>query len=339
MNVPEMQDRLIFLISPPRSGSTLLQRMIGSHPQIFAPAEPHVITPLAHLGYYHTVEKAPYDYINAGESLRGYVDALPGREADYLDACRAYTDVLYGRRADQEGKRFLLEKTPAYALVLDFLVKLYPRAKYVVLTRHPMAIWSSFADSFFEGDYQAAHAHNRLLERYVPAIAAFLRDRPVPHVHVRYEQLVKDPETHLARVCEHLGIPFDKEMIEYGKHEHDERGRGDPIGVARHDRPVTQSVKKWAYEMATDPAKLAFARRIVDSLDEGDLAVWGFSKADLLAPVQEVDTSAKVETPKMSRFRFERLVVKTFRGVVRRGGLVRRLVERLRFYCDILLRE
>ena len=56
-----MQDRLVFLIGSPRSGSTLLSRVLGAHSAIFAPEEPHLITPLAHLGYYDAVEEAPYD--------------------------------------------------------------------------------------------------------------------------------------------------------------------------------------------------------------------------------------------------------------------------------------
>jgi hypothetical protein len=72
-----MQDRLLFVISPPRAGSTLLQRMLGSHSAIYTHPEPHIITPLAHLGFYDNVDKAPYDHINAAEAIREYVGHLP----------------------------------------------------------------------------------------------------------------------------------------------------------------------------------------------------------------------------------------------------------------------
>jgi len=334
-----MQDRLIFLIGSPRSGSTLLQRMIGSHSEVFSPAEPHILTPLAHLGYYHNVERAPYDHLNAAVSQRQYVQTLPGGEADYLDACRAYTDVLYQRRLEAEGAGYLLEKTPAYALVLDFLVKLYPKAHYVVLTRHPIAVWSSFVDSFFEGDYHAAHNHNRLLERYVPAVAWMLRERPVPFVHVRSEEVVREPEKHLRRICEHVGIGFEEGMVEYGRHKHDETGRGDPVNVQRHDRPMTKSVAKWAEKLAADKDHLAFVRRITDLLDEGDLKLWGYPKADLYKPMEGAGGGAKAGKTPMTRFRMERLVVNFVRKRVRKGGLVKRLLEKTRFYSDVLLRE
>ena len=59
--------------------------------------QPHLLTPLAHLGYFDKVEKAPYDSVLAAESVREFVADLPGGEQDYVDACRAYMDTLYGR--------------------------------------------------------------------------------------------------------------------------------------------------------------------------------------------------------------------------------------------------
>ena len=188
-----MATPLAFLISPPRSGSTLLARMLGAHSQVHAPAEPHLLTPLAHLGYYARVDQADYDPIISEAALRELVAHLPGGETDYLVALRAYTDALYSRMLAGSGRALLLDKTPAYALILDFVARLYPDARYVVLTRHPLAVWSSYVDSFFDGDHVAAHKHNPLLERYVPAIARFLRAAPVPICAVRYEQLVVDP--------------------------------------------------------------------------------------------------------------------------------------------------
>ena len=80
---------LVFVISPPRAGSTLLQRMMGAHSEIFTHPEPHLISPIAHLGVYGNVDKAPYDHINAAEATKSFIEGLPGGEQDYLDALRA----------------------------------------------------------------------------------------------------------------------------------------------------------------------------------------------------------------------------------------------------------
>ena len=104
---------LVFVISPPRAGSTLLQRMMGAHSEIFTHPEPHLITPIAHLGVYNNVDKAPYDHINAAEATKAFIEGLPRGEQDYLDALRAYTDTLYGRMLSTSGRTYFLDKTPA----------------------------------------------------------------------------------------------------------------------------------------------------------------------------------------------------------------------------------
>ena len=335
-----MQDRLIFLIGAPRSGTTLLARMMGAHSAIYQRAEPHLITPIAHLGFYGSVQKAPYDPVNAAQAIQELVADLPRGEEDYLDALRAYTDTLYGRLlATAPGKRFLLDKTPAYALVLPFLTKLYPKAHYVVLTRHPLAILSSWVESFFDGDYRVALDHNPLLARYVPALARMLREQPVPSVHVRYEELVRDPETHFRRVCDHLGIPFEAEAIAYGERGDAPKGLGDPTGVARHTRPVTSSVSKWAAEIAATPETLALVSKLVDELDPVDLETLGYPRAEIIEQLEAArgaPVSVKREAP--TRYALERKLLVALRRNIHHNRLGRAL-KRLRFALDVVLRE
>ncbi len=336
-----METKLLFVIGPPRSGSTLLMRMLSSHSAIYSRAEPHLLTPLAHLGFYDTVERAPFDHLQAQGAVREFVAELPRGEEDYLDACRGYTDILYGRMlaARGNGKPFFLDKTPANALVLPFIAKLYPRARYVVLTRHPAAIWSSYANSFFDGDYVAARAFNPILNRYVPAMARFLRERPVPLVRVAYEDLVQRPEDEIRRVLAFLDLPFEPDIVEYGRHEHDTKGLGDPTGVNRHARPVTDSVDKWAAELASDPAKLALVRDMVARIDDADLATWGFPRATFFAPVEAAARAGgkPLPPPAFDRYRLQRKLLVTLRRNIHQNAFGR-LVKQVRMVCDVLLR-
>lgn len=333
-----VQDRLVFVISPPRAGSTLLQRMLGSHSEVFTHPEPHLITPLAYLGYHDRVLRAPYDHINAAEAMRLFVDGLPRGEEDYLDALRAYADTLYGRMLETSGRSRFLDKTPAYALVLPFLAKLYPRARYVVLTRHPLAVFSSYANSFFEGDWSAARAYNPVVERYVPAMARFLRERPAPVCHVAYEELVSAPERELERIFAFLDLPHEPEAVDYGERfEGHKGGPGDPIGVARHGRPVTGSTEKWAAEVAADPQKLALAREMIGQLGDEDLEPWGWPR-DRVFDALEGAGDRKPKKRIRTSYTWKRRVLMALRKNVheRPHG---RLLERLRYYCDVILRD
>lgn len=332
-----MNDRMLFLISPPRSGSTLLQRMIGSHSEIFTHPEPHLMTPLAHLGFYESVDKASYDHINSAEAVRLFVQGLPRGEEDYLDALRAYADTLYGRMLEPTGKRYFLDKTPAYALVTDFLGRVYPEAKYVVLTRHPLAIFSSYANSFFDGDWHRAHEFNPILERYVPAIARFVRERRTPLIHTKYEDVVQAPEQHLERVFAFLGLTNEPEAVDYGSRFSAKRGPGDPISVNQHSRPVTASLHKWAAELRDDAAKLSLARQIMDSLDPEDLELWGWPRERAFDALDEVG-GVSPPKPTLNAYTLQRKVMLALKKDIheRPHG---KLIKKLRYYCDVLLRE
>ncbi|MDD9946567.1 MAG: sulfotransferase [Myxococcales bacterium] len=340
-----MQDNLLFVVSPPRAGSTLLQRMLGSHSQVLTHPEPHLITPLAHLGYHDLVDAAPYDHINAAEAVRTFVQHLPQGEQDYLDALRAYADTMYGRMLAPSGRRYFLDKTPAYALVLPFLRKLYPSARYVVLTRHPLSVMSSFANSFFNGDWQSANDFNPIVNRYVPAIATFLRDPPQHLLHVRYEELVARPKDELAKVFTFLGLENEPEAVNYGERfeagQSATQGMGDPIAVHAHSRPVASSLDKWVDELAGDDDKLRLAERIVAELTPEDLERWGFDKASMFAPLTEAIRSGAVKAhrkPKTNNYILQRRIMLALKKDIdkRPHG---KLIRRVRYYCNVLLRE
>ncbi|MCO4744578.1 MAG: sulfotransferase [Proteobacteria bacterium] len=340
--MPDMSQRLFFVIGAPRSGTTLLMRMLNMHPDIYTRPEPHLMTPLAHLGYYAYPDKASYDPFQAHQGARAFVDELPGGEQDYLEALRAYSDTLYGRMLEPTGKRYFLDKTPAYALVLPFLKRLYPDAVFIVLTRHPFAIFSSFAKSFFDDDWAAAEAFNPIVQRYVPAISAFLADPPKRFHHVQYESLVADPETHLRAICAAAEIPYSDELIEYGSKKVEGKGLGDPIGVAQHNRPTTSSVHKWAKQVAGNRDRIAQLEAMVQRLDDEDLERFGTPREALFEPLNGVDEDAAAQAQrkvtKWDRYSVERRALLVLRKNIHQNTLGRTL-KKVRFYCDVLLRE
>ena len=331
-----VQDRLVFVISPPRAGSTLLQRMLGAHPEIFTHPEPHLITPLAYLGYHDRVDKAPYDHINGAAAIQTFVANLAGGEQDYLDALQAYANTMYGRMLKPSGKQYFLDKTPAYALVLPFLTKLYPDAKYVVLTRHPLAVFSSYANSFFNGDWQEAHRYNPIVERYVPAMAGLLRSASVPMIHVGYEDLVSEPELHLERIFSFLGVPHEPGAVNYGKTGM-QKGMGDPINVQKHSRPTTASLHKWAAELNAQPHLRDLAEQMLKSLSDEDLSLWGYDRHRIFEELHKID--AKNPKRVLNNYTFQRRVMLAIRKQINDEPTRRAWVERVRYYCDVVLRD
>ncbi|MBD3168370.1 MAG: hypothetical protein GF307_02730 [candidate division Zixibacteria bacterium] len=344
MEMVAMDYQMLFIIGMPRSGTTMLERILESHSMIMGGPEPHLLTPLAHLGYFDKVDKAPYDHILAAESQKLFVSNLPNKERDYIDACRSYCDVLYGRLLSTTGKKIYLDKTPAYGLILPFLGKIYPDAHYIVLSRHPLAIFSSFANSFFDGDYHTAQKYNPILNRYIPAMADFLRQDDVPYLHVKYEELVKDPETYVGKIYDHIGIPFEKETIDYGKKQPSpeaQKGLGDPIGVKQHSRPTTKSIKKWVGELASDSGKLKLMQDVISKLDPADLETFGYP-VDTLWKALEEAPAGSVKPPRkkgLSIYTLQRKAIVKLRSQAQKGGTFRKMLNKIKLTCDVLLRE
>ena len=251
------------------------------------------------------------------------------------------TDSLYGAILEQTpDKKYFLDKTPANSLVLPFLTKLYPQAGYIVLTRHPLAILSSYVNSFFDGDYQVAMEHNPILQRYVPALARMLREKPVPFIPIRYEDFVADPEAGFRKICEHLDIAFESAAINYQEQSEEFQGLGDPIGVGQHDRPVTSSIKRWAVEIATNPQSLAQVLSIVDQLEDEDLEILGYPRAQILDDLNEAASSgtkpAKRSRP--LRYTLERKLLIGLRRNIHKNVLGR-VLKKLQFALDVILRD
>ncbi len=142
---------LIFLISQPRSGSTLLQRVLAGHPEVMTVAEPwlmlHPFYALKHDG--HTAE---YDAALAREGLDDFLAQVEGGEDAYLEAVRGFAGSLYARALASGGKRVFLDKTPRYHHILPELRRVFPQARFVFLLRNPLAVLASTLDAWFEGD-------------------------------------------------------------------------------------------------------------------------------------------------------------------------------------------
>lgn len=206
-----------------------------------------------------------------------------------------------------------------------------------MLTRHPLAIMSSFAKSFFDDDFQLANAHDPVLERYVPAISAFLRQREVPFHHLRYEDLGREPSSCVQRICAYLGVPCEEDVVYYGRFSEGHPtpdGLGDPLGVGAQERPSTCSLERWVNDVAADPQAIALMRSVVARLDPADLATFGY-------PLEKLENGVAKKSSKRgrTRYRIQRKLIVRERAVVQRSATLSALLAKIRLACDVLLRE
>lgn len=227
-------DKAVFILSAPRSGSTLLRVMLAGNPALFAPPELYLL-PFRDLaarrdwfGQAHRsqLEGLPRALMEAtGIAVDAALAATQKGEAD----ARPVSEVLRDLQK-VVAPRLLVEKTPFNAVhreTLDAMAALFPDAHYIHLTRHPYGMINSFLQAHMEQLWwprltgpdgptlplSAQHLAELLWTRIAETTVAFLHEIPAERqIHLRYESLVAEPEGQMLRLCKWLGIAYDPAM-------------------------------------------------------------------------------------------------------------------------------
>ena len=237
-------EKLIFIVSQPRAGSTLLQRLLGSHPNIHTTSEPwlmlHPLYALRSEGH-----EAEYDAQLAWQATEDFLQLLPEGEDQYIKGVRRMYSYLYDRALADSGKSYFVDKTPRYYFVVAELRRVFPKARYVVLLRNPLAVLHSVETAWIRGSWRKLHKSKHDLisaPRLLLEGAKLLGERALV---VHYERLVANPAGEMQRICEWLGVDFVPGMLEYGSHDSPGWGFGDQVNIYQTARPHRQSVDQW----------------------------------------------------------------------------------------------
>ena len=295
----ETGDSLIFLLSAPRSGSTLLQRMLAQHADIHTGLESwlmlHPVYALREQGIW-----TEYSHHAARDALNHFLDDQESGGQIYLDAVRSYAGTLYSGALRDSGSRYFLDKTPAYTRIISELRELFPHARFVVLLRHPMALLNSAIETWLEGRWENIHWCRHDLLDALASIRRHVLDAPdFPGLVVRYEDLVTDPGVQMARIWDYLELPapqgggavYEPPAVPADAAEGDwAMYYGDPGSIFTHDRPVDSYRDKWRALMRS-PQGLHFARSYVEQLGQDTIAALGY---DVNALADELDQAAAV---------------------------------------------
>jgi amino acid adenylation domain-containing protein len=216
----------VFILSPFRSGSTLLRVMLAGHSRLFAPPELELLA-FATMGERRDAYSGRDGFAAEGllravmELTGGDVgsagEVIAGAESEDLPVER-----FYARLQEWIGPRLLVDKTPSYALDLDTLRRaeaLFAEPLYVHLVRHPAATIHSYVDARMDQVYgfplpprEQAEAVWRLAHRN---ILALLAEVPAQRqLRLRYEDLVRAPREEMTRLGGFLGVGFEPAMLE-----------------------------------------------------------------------------------------------------------------------------
>jgi len=244
--------RFIFVGGAARSGTTLIQNMLDSHPDICGLPE------FLHLPDIMSVRKTLRHSID-----RKYIDSI----CSYEDVDRhigSFIESLLYPLAEQYGRRFVSEKTPNNVLVFPDLISLFPEARFIHVVRDPRAIIASLLQVGKRGEQKGWNTQNythsifaamEYVHRCLMTGFASSEIAPQRVLEVVYERVVANPEYETKRICEFLNVEWSSRMLHPGKLKHpgEKATTKDNVwyDTKSYNRdPEPQEVEKWKSQLS-----------------------------------------------------------------------------------------
>lgn len=213
-----------FIIGSGRSGNTLLRRILSANPDVFIPPETYVLgksinqwtfsahlslSALQHRFYQNLVSHSEFHTFGIKDTL-ALKDALVSADntslADTLNAFYAFYRQAHGEHAHR-----WIDKTPLNTLYVEQIYSVFPDAKFIVMSRDPCDVVSSYMKSGIFPDFEVA-AH-----RWYDSMKSakrMERKHPDAVMVVKYESLVSAPEETTRNICRFLDLEYTADMIE-----------------------------------------------------------------------------------------------------------------------------
>ncbi len=225
---------IAFLVGFPRSGTTLLDRMLSAHPDI------EVLE-----------EKSLFSVLHQDWSEPGTLEALANvDDTQITDARETYRREM-SRHRRQPQRSLVIDKLPLNLAYLFLIHRLFPEAPVIFLQRHPLDVCISCYFQAFELEASMAYfldiPDTAQYYNAVMQVAALSMDQVGSPLHrLSYEDLVATPEDQLKALLNFLNLDWDDSMLEYPQ-----QGGVDSSNTPSYQhvsQPLhTRSIGKWRH--------------------------------------------------------------------------------------------
>jgi len=248
----------IFIGGVPRSGTTLLQNMLDSHPDILGLPEfkhlPEIMALRTHMRY--SVIHGMICDICSLDDIDAYFRRLI---TDFLDPL-----------LEQYPGRFLVEKTPQNILVFAELMDLFPSARFIHIVRDPRAVVHSLLSVarkarakgspvpyFCDSIREAIH----FIDKCLKCAETAGKDKPANMLTITYKELVRDPQESTRTICRFLSLPWSAEMTRPVEFRHlNEKGMTCEANAIWYDHK--------SFSRNPDPAQIDKWRKRLNVIDQ-----------------------------------------------------------------------
>lgn len=292
----------VFLFSLPRSGSTLVQRMLSVHPEIATTAEPWFLLPLLYSVHRPGVY-AEYGHRTAVRAIDDFFGSIVGGQEAYLEEVRTFSLNLYSNAAS--GAPYFVDKTPRYHLIIDDIKELFPDSRFIFLWRQPLAVAASIIDSFgHRGRWNLEKYEIDLMDGLESLVSADRANDSRCHT-LRFEDVIRDPESSMDGIFRFLQLdPADADITDFARVRLSGR-MGDRTGVSDYRTVASEPLLKWRQTMNTAFRK-RWCRRYLTRIGRARVEHMGYDYDELCAEVDDLSPSLRRVGSDVARSGFHR---------------------------------
>jgi hypothetical protein len=222
----------------PRSGTTLVEQILDSHPEVFGAGELLDFTRVV-----HQAEQLGSRGATRLGGKGGYTDWLAGASENQLDALAG----LYLSRVTSFAPRarYITDKLPFNWMHLGLISRIFPQSHVIHVVRDPLDTCVSCYMTHFEDSVAYSTDLTYLGMQYNDQVKLMAHWRSVlelPILEVSYEALIADPENQVRRVLSFLDLPWDERCLSF----HENKRVAWTASVDQVRRPMYRtSVGRW----------------------------------------------------------------------------------------------
>ena len=230
-----IKDSPVFLIGFPRSGTTLLDTILRSHPEIDVLEEKPLINSVEQI--IKSKFKCSLDKLHK----------LTCKDLDYLR--NHYLEILRNN-CDNKNAKILIDKFPFQTVCLPLINLLFPNSKIIFTHRNPYdTVLSCFQQSFEPNNamanFRSIESASRIYDLTMSIWLDYKEKLKINHITSKYEDLIEDFDKHILKILNFLDVCWDENIKNYRNTAHD-RGKINTPSSSQVVQPLYKSsIQKW----------------------------------------------------------------------------------------------
>ncbi len=230
----------VFIVGMPRSGTTLTEQILSSHPDVYGAGELKWISYLAH----HPT------------GMRRKSPLVVPKSADEWDCLQKFAAEFADHLHTLEPKAtYVIDKMPTNFLHLGLIALMFPQARIIHTQRDPLDICLSCFKKNLDWPFCDLEAIAVYYQQYLDWMALWQELLPIRRLDIVYEELVQDPESQSRRLVDFLDLPWNDACLDF---IHNDRAVRTPSKWQVRQPIYTSSIGGWQrYAQQLQPLRLS----------------------------------------------------------------------------------